>query len=451
MRILCIDCGSNALDWLIRCQDAGHQCLWYDRPNQKDGKWPLTGKGIVPKLQDFDALRKKWLGWADLIFVTDNAHYIDFLDPYRKLGYPIFGPGPDATDLELNRAIGQKAMKACGLKTIPSVAFTDYEAAARYVEKHPTFLVSKPSGDADKALSFVADDAASLSFMLMDRWAKNEKLVKDSKEHGFILQEKIQGFELAVGGWFGPGGWSKYWYSNIEHKPLMAGDMGPNTGEMGTLSMYVKRDKLADIALKPLTKMLAELEYVGFIDVAGMVDLKGQFYPFEFTTRPGWPTFHNQVATHIGDPAQWMVDLIDGRDTLKVRENICCVSIVLAIPDFPYSHLTSKEVSGIPVYGATDRERVHLSMVCLSENVPTQVDDKVVRMPGLVSCGDYIAVVSGLGENIPGSRKSAYAAARKVKMPIKPFYRLDIGDPNSKRMQHLPDAQKHGFATHFKV
>ena len=36
-------------------------------------------------------------------------------------------------------------------------------------------------------------------------------------------------------------------------------------------------------------------------------------------------------------------------------------------------------------------------------------------------------------------------------MPIKPFYRLDIGDPNSKRMQHLPDAQKHGFATHFKV
>ena len=59
MRILCIDCGSNALDWLIRCQDAGHQCLWYDRPNQKDGKWPLTGKGIVPKLQDFDALRKK--------------------------------------------------------------------------------------------------------------------------------------------------------------------------------------------------------------------------------------------------------------------------------------------------------------------------------------------------------------------------------------------------------
>src|SRR5476649_2056643 len=52
---------------------------------------------------------------------------------------------------------------------------------------------------------------------------------------------------------------------------------------------------------------------------------------------------------HPGVP-QWMLDLLNGSDTLEVKENVCCVSVVIAIPDFPYSHLTNKEVSGIPVY-----------------------------------------------------------------------------------------------------
>jgi phosphoribosylamine--glycine ligase len=146
-------------------------------------------------------------------------------------------------------------MKKAGLNIIPGVEFHDYDAAARFVEKNPQYLVSKPSGDADKALSYVAPNAAALLYMF-ERWARNEKYVRDAKKHGFILQEKKTGCEMAVGGWFGPDGWSRYFYENFEFKKLMAGDLGPNTGEMGTLSMYVKKSKLADIALKPMTKAL---------------------------------------------------------------------------------------------------------------------------------------------------------------------------------------------------
>jgi len=447
VKILALDTGSNLLDWLMRCQNAGHEVLWFDQ-KRKDGSKRMAGDGIVPKTHDYDSLRKRWIGWADLIMFADNAHYTDLIEPYRKIGYPVIGPSPEAADLELNRKLGQEAMKKAGLQTIPGVTFDDYDRAAAYVEKHPTYLVSKPSGDADKALSFVADDAASLIHMLTQRWKKNEKYRHDAKKFGFILQEKIEGVEMAVGGWFGPSGWSRYWYENFEYKKLMNGDLGPNTGEMGTLSKYTKRSKLADIGLKPMTDALHKLNYVGFCDISGMIDAKGEFWPFEFTMRPGWPTFHNQVATHYGDPAQWMVDLLQGQDTLECDE-AHCVSVVLAIPDFPYSHLTNKEVSGIPIYDATDMDHVHLSEVMMEDEVPAMAGEKVVRMPGLVSAGDYIAVITGTGDTITGARRSAYTAVKKIRMPNNPFYRTDIGV--GRMVKGLPRLQKLGFATSFKM
>lgn len=446
MRILALDIGSNCLDWLMRCQDWGHEVLWWDQP-RKDGSRRMAGKGIVPKLVDYGLIRK-YIDRADLIFMPDNAFYTTLLEPYRKLGYPVFGPSPEAAELELNRGKGQAAMKAAGMKIITSVTFNDYDVAAKYVEAHPTFLVSKPSGDADRALSYVADDAASLIHMLTERWKKNDKYRSDARQHGFILQEKKRGCEMAVGGWFGPGGWSKWKYENAEMKKLMNGDLGPNTGEMGTLSMYVRESKLFDVALKPLTKLLKQLEYVGYVDNNGMVDEDGQFWPFELTMRPPWPGFHNLVATHEGDPAQWMVDLLNGEDTLQVKENVCCVTVVVAIPDFPYSHATNKEVSGIPIYNCGDREHIHLCEVMLADDVPVQIDGAVVRMPHYVTAGDYVLVASGTGDTITGARRSVYAAVKKIRMPGSPFYRTDIG--SGRMIKGLPLLQKHGFATNFR-
>ena len=448
MRILILDTGSNTLDWAMRCQSVGHEIRLWDKP-RANGICRRAGEGIIPKIEDFQDVKRKWLDWADLIFLPDNSSYVDMLEPYRLKGYPIFGPGVEATDLELNRRIGQEAMQKAGLNTIPGVTFNDYDKAAEFVETHPTYLVSKPSGDADKALSYVAHDAASLQYMMLDRWKKNEKYRGDAKKHGFILQEKKTGCEFAVGGWFGPNGWSRWWYENFEMKKLMNGDLGPNTGEMGTVSMYVRESKLADIALKPMTKHLKRLGYVGFCDISGMIDDSGEFWPFEFTMRPGWPTFHNQVATHVGDPAQWMLDLMNGEDTLEVMEDVVCISVVIATPDFPYSHATNKEITGIPIYGATDKEHVHLSEVMLQPDVPVQMGDDIVRIPHLVSCGDYIAVITGTGDTITGARRSAYAAVKKIHMPADPFYRTDIG--NGRLVKGLPAVQEHGFATNFKV
>jgi phosphoribosylamine--glycine ligase len=74
---------------------------------------------------------------------------------------------------------------------------------------------------------------------------------------------------------------------------------------------------------------------------------------------------------------------------------------------------------------------------------------KPVKMPCYVTSGDYVAVVTGLGETITGARRSAYSTVRKIKMPADPFYRPDIGA--GRLVKDLPLVQKHGFAKGFKV
>lgn len=442
MRILAIDVGSNALDWLMRCQQWGHEVLWYDRP-RPNGEDRHAGEGIVPKLRDFDALRKKWLGWADLIFLPDNTAYLDMLEPYRKIGYPIFGCNLAAVEWELDREVGQRVMQECGMNIIPGKTFHDYDSAIDHVKKHGKAFVSKPSGDGERAMSYVANSAADLVYMLQ-RWNKVDRYRRAAKEEGFILQEKKEGVEMAVGGWFGPAGWSKWFSENWENKKLMNGDLGVNTGEMGTTVRYVRKSKLAEQVLLPATEHLKRIGYVGYVDNNCIITEDGTPWPLEWTMRPGWPIFHNQVSLHEGDPAQWMLDCLNGRDTLKVKENEVSISVVMALPDFPYSKVTNKELCGIPIYGAEDMEHLHFSEVMVGV-APREVNGKVVDLPGPVTAGDYVLISTGTGETITGARRSAYSAIKKVKIPNSPFYRTDIGVGRLKNQ--LPELQRMGYAT----
>lgn len=441
-RLLLIDNASNCLDLALRAQRAGWDVRWWDKP-RADGSPRLAGTGLVQKITDFSEIQRKWMDWADLIYLPDNVLYTEFLEPYRKKGYPILAASPEAAALELDRDAGQKAMADHGIPIMESKAFNDYSVAAAYVKKHPQFLVSKPSGDANKALSYVASDPADLCYML-DRWSKRDDLKKAAKSEGFILQERKYGVEMAVGGFFGPHGWNKYFYENWEYKKLMADDLGVATGEMGTLSRMVTRSKLAEKVLLPITPLLHKMGYVGYIDNNCIIDEKGVPWPMEWTMRDGWPTKHN-VTAHVKneDPIQWMLDLINGKDTMKCVAGEVCVSVLIALPDFPYSKITNKELCGIPVRGADDMERIHLSEVMLG-TAPTMVGDNVIDLPGLVTAGDYTMVVTGTGPTISSARNDCYKAVKKVKIPNNPFYRPDIGAGRMKK--HLPMLHKMGYA-----
>lgn len=431
MRFLIIDPQGAALDIAMRAQRDGHKVKLFIRQTEKT---KFIARGLVELVDDF----RPWLRWADLIFNSDNTFYLDALDAARKEGALVVGASKEAAEWELNRDTGMKMFKKAGITVPPVKNFSNYDDAINYVKKNQERYVSKPSGDADKALSYVAKTPADMVYML-ERWKKASKLKGD-----FILQDFIGGIEMAVGGWFGPGGFNVGWCENFEFKKLMNDDKGVATGEQGTVIRYVRKSKLAEMVLQPLEDELAKINYVGYVDVNCIIDDEGTPWPLEFTMRPGWPTFNIQQALHEGDCIEWLRDLAMGKDARSTTLDTIALGVVLSVPDYPYSHLTKKEVSGTPIYNITPAlwEHVHPCEMAMGM-APVEAGGQIITAPTPVTAGDYVLVMSGTSTNVVGAKEKVYRRLERLTVPNSPMWRTDIGDRLSKQ---LPKLQAMGFA-----
>lgn len=437
-RLLLIDVQGNALDLAMRAARDGHHVKHFIRQTPKTEH---IGKGLVDRVTDY----RDWYRWADLIFLSDNTMYLRDLDALvRSHPVPVIGPSSEAAQWEIDRAAGQAVFKKHGIAAISGKEFSDYDAAIAHVKKHDQRFVSKPSGNVeDKALSYVSKSAADMVYML-ERWKKLSKL-----KSSFILQEFVGGVEMAVGGWFGPGGFNDGWCENFEFKKLMPGDLGVATGEQGTVLRYVRTSKLARKVLAPLADALERIRYVGYIDVNTIIDDKGNVWPLEFTMRPGWPTFNIQQPLHLGDSVEWLMDLAKGKDARNILYDRIAVGVVMSIPDYPYSHLTRKEVVGVPIYGLTPAlwKHWHPCEMMLGENVPNVIEGKHIRMPMPVTGGDYLGVMTATAETVKDAALAVYRRLDKLIVPNSGMWRNDIG---RKLAKQLPQIQKFGYATNLE-
>ena len=436
MKILIIDATGVSLDFAVRCLSYDHEVKVFIRHN-KDGSRSRIGDGIVTRVPDWESHMK----WADLIFCTDNVFYIHQLERYRDQGFPIFGPSIDTNRWEQDRQHGAEVFEKAGIPTIPSVEFKSYDEAISYVIKNNKRYVSKPLGDGDKALSYVSKSPADMVFMLQ-KWKKS-----NAYKGSFILQEFHGGLEIAVGGWFGRNGFSRFFCINHEFKKLLAGDLGVSTGEEGTILYYEEESLLADKVLKPLEGFLHGLGYTGYIDVNCIVDDKGFPWPLEFTMRPGWPLFMIQQALHKGDPAQFMLDLINGKDTLRVSDKIAC-GVVISMPPYPFDKGTPQdEHYGYPMFDLEMDDvisNVHLANA-MCGTAPAMVNGKVkLKHEQFVTAGNYVCIVTGVGETVEDARCDCYdRIKKKINIPNSVGYRVDIGCRLEKQ---LPELKKLGYS-----
>lgn len=435
MRLLVIDPeGSSGLDLALRAYRDGHEVKLAIRDTEKQ---KLRGKGFVDVVRD----PREWFRWSNLIVNCDNSVYLRDLDAHRKTGGKVISACQETALWEIDREVGQKIMEKAGIPTLKSTPFTDYDAAIAHVSKTMKRYVSKPTGsfEKDKSLSYVSSGPDDMVFMLQ-RWKKLNKL-----KTPFILQEFVPGVEMGVAGWFGPGGWNEGWEENFEFKKFMNDDLGPATGEQGTIARYTKTSKLARKVLQPLTPILEKMGYCGDIDVNCIIDEKGQPWPLEFTTRLGWPAFNLQVALCQGDVTQWLMDLASGIDSRQMTmEKVAC-GVVMSIPDYPYSHATGKEVCGIPIYGISPGLWKHLHPCEMAlQDAPVSIEGKIVTMPMPVSAGDYVLVMTAVADTVKDAALTCYRRLGRLTMPCSPMWRSDIG---KKLVKQLPKIQAQGYAT----
>lgn len=408
------------VDLSLRLEAQGHSVRVF-HSKEDNGELTQIGKGLIDRTGDWQSSMR----WADLVLVSGNGPgVIRSLEPYRRAGYPIFSQNAAVIEWEIDRDKGQEVLESVGIECLRSIRFKNYDEAIAYQREHMDVrYVCKPCKDVDKALSYVSKSAKDMIFML-EHWKKQFK-----KPVPFIFQEFCPGIEVAVGGWMGRNGFLGYVLENFEHKKLMNGEKGPNTGEMGTVMKYVpmEESKLAIELLAPIEAELIRQGYTGFIDVAVMVGTegprKGKLNPLEFTSRFGWPLFNIQQILH--PDVEWMRDALEGCDTFRPSQEIA-LGIQVAIPDFPNEKLKEPELSGFPVWGidADNRFYVHPQRMKLGEGI----DDKGKKVPMMVTAGNEVCVVSGMGATVSEAKAEAYEHLSQLEIPNSPMYRTDIGD-----------------------
>ncbi len=424
MRVLLVEPHPDGLlDIAMRAKAASHTVFYYCH-DYDQWKHPV-GRGLVERVPDWRSVARN----VDMIVLGAGDYCMHQFDALRQqTGVPIIGGGVESASWEGDRLKGMSMFKKAGIPTPPVREFTDYAAAIKYVEQTGQAYACKPCWDgADKSLSYVGKSPEDMIYML-DRWRR-----KGPPKGTFVMQTKVSGVEVGVGAWHGRDGFAGGWEENFECKKLFPGDLGPTTGEMGTVMRYVQRSKLADKVLRPLEGLLDRLGYVGNIDVNCIIDEDGTPWPLEFTMRCGWPSTNIEMELFDVDPVEFWYGLACGSAPRKHhRMNEVAIGVVLAIPDFPYSHATAKETVGIPIYGMTPSVEEHWHPAQM------QIVDKQLQ-----TAGDYVGIMVGLGGTVREAQRRAYARLKKIELPSSPFYRTDIGERLRKQ---LPELQAHGYA-----
>ncbi len=224
----------------------------------------------------------------------------------------------------------------------------------------------------------------------------------------------------------------------------MNGGYGPKTGEMGSILRYTKKSKLFEQVVRPLEEKLHELGFVGNVDVNCMIDAKGRPWPMEFTMRFGWPAFNLMLSLHKGDPAEWLADLLVGRDSLECSNDLCC-GVLMTLGDYPWEKWPHARVEGWPIRGLDSAEVLHnvaLTSVKLGK-APTVVRGKIEDGECLVTAGEYVLVALGQGRTVEAARKAAYQIVDQISWPPHANVRTDIGCRLEKGLKEL---HRHGYA-----
>jgi len=368
--------------------------------------------GILEKVKSWEP----FIDWADVI-VFDDVGFGEIAEDLRKDGKLVIGGSSYTDRLEEDREFGQNEMKSAGLNTLPKETFQDFGKAIEYLKTNPGRYVFKPCGfipSSMKDLLFIGqeEDGKDLLEVLM-----HNKKAWSKKIQAFQLQKYASGVEIAVGAFFNGKDFIYPVNVNFEHKRLFPGDIGPFTGEMGTLMFWSNKEHVVfRQTLEKMKEKLAASGYCGYIDINCIANAKG-IYPLEFTSRFGYPTISIQMEGITMSMGEFLYKLTKGEDfELKTKRGFQ-IGVVVAVPPFPFSDetvsATYKDSSILfkkPVY-----DGMHIGDI--------KIIDEDWHLAG---DSGYALVVTGSGGTVEEARQQAYRRVKNVIL-MNMFYRTDIG------------------------
>jgi phosphoribosylamine---glycine ligase len=354
------------------------------------------------------------------------------VDLFRSKGMRIFGPTAAAAQLESSKAFSKAFMRRHGIPTADYDTFTDPALAHAFVDRLGAPIVVKADGlAAGKGVVVAMDIAeahAAIDFMLVDNTlgvTHNEGGARviieqflTGEEASFIVM--CDGKNVAV------------MATSQDHKRLLDGDLGPNTGGMGAYSPApIVTPDVYNRAMRevifPTIKGMAEdgIPFTGFLYAGLMIETeganKGHIKTLEFNCRMGDPETQPIMMRLKSDfyDVLWAATEPGAHgklDTIELEwDRRTALGVVMAAEGYPMSPRKGDVISGLPGKDSSVG------------------DDAVVFHAGTaakdgqtVTAGGRVLCVTVLAETVKNAQQRAYEVAQDIGF-TGVQYRKDIG------------------------
>ncbi len=384
--------------------------------------------GIAKDAQCFDvaatdlpgavALAKKLR--VDLVFVApDDPLVAGMVDALEAEGIAAFGPRANAAILEGSKVFSKNLMKQYGIPTAGYEVFDQPAEALAYIRRQ------------DKYPAVIKADGLALGkgVILCDNYEEARQAVKEIMEDRVfgasgsrvVVEEFLTGPEVSVLA-FTDGRTVKPMVSAKDHKRAFDGDMGPNTGGMGTISPnpYYTEEHAAwcmEHIFQPTVDAMAKegRPFKGCLFFGLMITPDGPKV-IEYNCRFGDPETQVVLPRLETDLIEIIEAVRDERlDSLDIRwKEEACACVVMASGGYPASYPKGLPISGLD--NAGQRDDVYA------------IYHAGTKLQGgrFVTNGGRVLGVTAVAATLPEALDKAYAAVSKIAFE-NAHYRKDIG------------------------
>ncbi len=373
---------------------------------------PIT---TVPELVEF--AKKEEIGMT--IVGPEATLSQGVVDAFRAAGLKIFGPTKAAAQLESSKDFAKAFMMRHNIPTAAYATFTDAKAAHDYVNQQGAPIVIKADG-------LAAGKGVVVAMSLDEAHSAIDAMLEDNKLGSagarVVIEEFLTGeeasFIVMVDG------------KNVlalatsqDHKRLLDGDQGPNTGGMGAYSPApvvtpTIHAKVMREIIKPTVEGMAKdgIPYTGFLYAGLMISPNGDVKTLEFNCRMGDPETQPIMMRLKSDLVTLAEHAVAGTlDKVEAEwDRRTALGVVMASANYPETPRTGDAITGLPSQKEPNTE------VQVFHAGTSLKDEQVLTSGGRVLC------VTALGETVKFAQSSAYDMVKQIQFEGAQ-YRQDIG------------------------
>ncbi len=373
---------------------------------------------------DFEGIKAFCLSEGiELIFVGPEMPLVKgIVDFFEDTNIKVFGPSKRAARLEGSKIIAKKFMQRYGVNTANFWLFDTLAQAHKLIEEMSGNVVIKYDGLAGGKGVYVCSSVQEAMEALADlnqtyRYSESEEFLD------FLIEEKLSGYEISIIG-FTDGKAIQLLHPSQDHKQLLNGDKGPNTGGMGAycplpfFTPQLHAQIMEQVVNPTLAGIQAEgVNYKGVIYFGIMVTPNGPKL-LEYNTRFGDPETEVLLPSLQSDLLQLVLACFNGtlaQCTPQFNPGYY-VDVVMAAQGYPKTFAKNN-----PIQGIADAEKDALVFHAGTKRLPDNT---------ILTAGGRVLNVVGHGSTLQEAIQKAYAAVHKIYFKDA-YFRTDIAQRES--------------------